>query len=128
MKKLLLFILLLIPILTFSQEIRFARAHTFTTGYRDYSTNEIVWNGTQTKCDILIKLEDNSITIYSAYPQSYHVVTKLNEIDLSVQYRVLDSKGQNCNFYMGPVENSDSIFMVIEYNDFSWMYFTTPED
>jgi hypothetical protein len=128
MKKFILSILLVISnLLTFSQEIAFARAHQFTIGKRDFSTNELVWNGTSTSCDILIKLEGNKVTIYSNQKQEYRVVTKLAETEDGVQYRMLDANGISCNFYMGPIANSTSIFIAIEYNDYSWMYNCTDE-
>jgi hypothetical protein len=128
MKKFILSVLLVIStLLTFSQDIAFARAHQFTIGKRDFSTNQIVWNGTPTSCDILIKLEDNKVTIYSNQKQEYRVVTKLAETEDGVQYRMLDANGTSCNFYMGPIANSSSIFIAVEYNDFSWMYYCTDE-
>ena len=128
MKKLILSTLLVIStLLTFSQDIAFARAHQFTIGKRDFSTNEIVWNGTSTSCDILIKLEGNRVTIYSNQKQEYRVVTKLAETEDGVQYRMLDANGTSCNFYMGPIANSQSVFIAVEYNDFSWMYYCTDE-
>ncbi len=128
MKKIILSVLLVIStLLTFSQDIAFARAHQFTIGKRDYSTNQIVWNGTPTSCDILIKLEDNKVTIYSNQKQEYRVVAKLVETEDGVQYRMLDANGTSCNFYMGPIANSQSVFIAVEYNDFSWMYYCTDE-
>jgi len=128
MKKFILSILLVIStLLTFSQDVAFARAHQFTIGKRDFSTNEIVWNGTSTSCDILIKLEGNRVTIYSNQKQEYRVVTKLVETEDGVQYRMLDANGTSCNFYMGPIANSQSVFIAVEYNDFSWMYYCTDE-
>jgi hypothetical protein len=128
MKKFILSTLLVIStLLSFSQDIAFARAHQFTIGKRDFSTNEIVWNGTSTSCDILIKLEGNKVTIYSNQKQEYRVVTKLTETEDGVQYRMLDANGTSCNFYMGPIANSESVFIAIEYNDYSWMYYCTDE-
>jgi hypothetical protein len=128
MKKFILSILIVIStLLTFSQDVAFARAHQFTIGKRDYSTNQIVWNGTSTSCDILIKLEGNKVTIYSNQKQEYRVVTKLVETEDGVQYRMLDANGTSCNFYMGPIANSQSVFIAVEYNDFSWMYYCTDE-
>jgi len=128
MKKIILSILLVMStLLTFSQDVAFARAHQFTIGKRDFSTNQIVWNGTPTSCDILIKLEGNKVTIYSNQKQEYRVVAKLVETEDGVQYRMLDANGTSCNFYMGPIANSLSVFIAVEYNDFSWMYYCTDE-
>ena len=128
MKKFILSTLLVLStLLTFSQDIAFARAHQFTIGKRDFSTNELVWNGKPTSCDILIKLEGNKVTIYSNQKQEYRVVTKRAETEDGVQYRMLDANGISCNFYMGPIANSLSVFIAVEYNDFSWMYYCTDE-
>ena len=35
--------------------------------------------------------------------------------------------GISCNFYMGPTEIQGVLFMVVEYNDYAWMYFVVPE-
>ena len=128
MKKLLT--LLTLVLLTYSgiaQTISYARAYSFAIGSRDYTTNEIVWNGTPTTCNILIKLEDDMITIYSKQMQTYHVVAKLNETEDGVLYRMLSAEGTACNMYMGPVEGTTSVFIAIEFNDYAWIYNCTDE-
>lgn len=120
-----LFFLFSLP--SFSQDIEYARARTFNIGYRDFSTNEIVWNGTINDCDILIKLTDSKVTIFSKSQQEYYVVGKLAEQDNVAQYRMQDSSGNSCNFYMGPSEITGVLFMIIEYNDYAWMYLVVPE-
>jgi len=99
-----------------------ARALLFTYGHRDLSTNELIWNGTPSTCNILIELEDNEVTVYSKTVQHYHVIAKLNETEDGVQYRMSDSNGIKCNLYMGPIKGTDGIFIAIEYNDYAWMY------
>lgn len=128
MKKFILSILLVLStLLTFSQEIAFARAKQFNIGYRDFSNNQVVWNGNPSECNILIKLEETTVTIFSKTKQEYHVVAKLTETNDGVQYRMLDANGTSCNFYMGPIESSSLIFIAIEYNDYSWMYYCVDE-
>ena len=112
---------------SFSQGLEYARAKTFNVGYRDFSTNEIVWNGTTNDCDILIKITDSKVTIFSKTLQEYYVVNKLAEIDNTAQYRMQDANGISCNFYMGPSEITGVLFMIIEYNDYAWMYLVVPE-
>jgi len=123
MKKLItLFTLLFLTLTTIAQTAH-ARAYQFLVGHRDFSTNEIVWNGTPTTCNILIEIKDNDIVIYSKTIQHYHVIQKLNESNEGdVMYRMSDSQGTKCNFYMGPIEGSQSVYIAIEYNDYSWMY------
>ena len=38
-----------------------------------------------------------------------------------------DSNGISCNFYMGQTDMQGVLFMIVEYNDYAWMYFVTPE-
>ena len=128
MKNFILSILFFLFSLTsFSQGLEYARAKTFNIGYRDYSTNEIVWNGTTNECNILIKITDNKVTIFSKTQQEYYVVGKLAEMDNTAQYRMQDANGISCNFYMGPTEIDGVLFMIVEYSDYAWMYFVVPE-
>lgn len=124
MKKFILSLVLIVSsLLSFSQEISFAKAVELYTGYRD-TNNEIVWNGSPTSVDILIKLEEDKVTIFSQKLQVYHVVTKTREEDSYITYRMVDSQGGNCNFHMGPSETQGYVFIAIEYNDYAWMYLT----
>ena len=118
----------LFSLTSFSQGLEYARAKTFNIGYRDYSTNEIVWNGTTNECNILIKITDTKVTIFSKTQQEYYVVGKLAEMDNTAQYRMQDANGINCNFYMGQSELPGVLFMVVEYSDYAWMYFVVPEN
>ena len=73
MKKFILSLFLVFStLLSFSQEIGFAKAVELYTGYRD-TNNEIVWNGSPTSVDILIKLEDDKVTIFSQQTQVYRL-------------------------------------------------------
>ena len=129
MKKIILsLILTLFTIISTAQGLEYARARTFNVGHRDFSTNEIVWNGTTSECNILIKLTDNKVTIFSKTQQEYYVVGKLAEMDNTAQYRMQDANGISCNFYMGQSEIPGVLFMVVEYNDYAWMYFVVPEE
>jgi hypothetical protein len=128
MKKFILSLILVVSsLLSFSQEIGFARATELYTGYRD-TNNEIIWNGSPTSVDILIKLEDDKVTIFSQQLQVYRVVTKIRDEESYITYRMLDSNGINCNFHMGPSETQGYIFIAIEYNDYAWMYLTKIDD
>ena len=124
MKKFILSLFLVVSsLLSFSQEVGFARAVELYTGYRD-TNQEIVWNGLPTDVDILIKLEDDKVTIFSQELQVYRVVAKTHDEDSYITYRMLDLNGSNCNFHMGPSETQGYIFIAIEYNDYAWMYLT----
>ena len=124
MKKFILSLFLVVSsLLSFSQEVSFARAVELYTGYRD-TNEEIVWNGSPTSVDILIKLEDDKVTIFSKELQVYRVVAKTRDEDSFVTYRMLDLNGSNCNLHMSPSETQGYIFIAIEYNDYAWMYLT----
>lgn len=99
-----------------------ARAYQFLFGHRDFSTNELVWNGTPSACNILIEIHGNDVIVYSKTVQHYHVIAKLAETADGVQYRMSDANGVRCNFYMGPIQGSEAVFIAIEYNDYAWMY------
>ena len=129
MKKFILSVILtLFTLISTAQGLEYARARTFNVGHRDFSTNEIVWNGTTSECNILIKLTDNKVTIFSITHQEYYVVGNLAEKDNTAQYRMQDANGISCNFYMGQSEIPGVMFMVVEYNDYAWMYFVVPEE
>ena len=129
MKKIILSVILtLFTLISTAQGLEYARARTFNVGHRDFSTNEIVWNGTTSECNILIKLTDNKVTIFSKTQQEYYVVGKLAEMDNTAQYRMQDANGISCNFYMGQSEIPGVMFMVVEYSDYAWMYFVVPEE
>ncbi len=125
MKKLFTFLLLFFfSVVCYSQF--FARAHSFTLGKRDFSSNQIVWSGQPKPCNILIEIQENSIIIHSNTVQYYHVINKLADTPDGMMYRVVDTNSQLCNFFMGPLQNG-FMYMAIEYNDYSWMYTCTDE-
>jgi len=117
---LIIFIFSILSTVSFSQS--FARAYKFTVGHRDFSTNEIVWSGQPIDCNILIKIDGNQVTIHSRVLQKYHVISKLKETEDGVMYRMSDSNGTLCNFYMGPITDGTSMYISIEYNDYAWLY------
>ena len=122
MKKLISLLALSLISLSILAQTQHARAYLFTIGYRDKWTGEIVWNGKPSECNILIEIKGNEVVVYSRTEQHYHVISKMDENEDGVMYRMSDASGTKCNFYMGPIEGSESIYMAIEYNDYSWMY------
>jgi len=122
MKKLISLLALSLISISILAQTQHARAYLFNIGYRDKWTGEIVWNGNPSECNILIEIKGNELVVYSRVEQHYHVISKIQEDGDDVVYRMLDSSGTKCNFYMGPIEGSESIYMAIEYSDYSWMY------
>lgn len=123
MKNLLAILLMLfLSVTSFAQQTAHARAKLFTVGHRDTYSKEIVWNGTPTECNILIEIKENDVVIWSKEKQHYHNLYKMQETSDGVMYRMVDDNGNKCNFYIGPIEGSEAVFIAIEYNDYAWMY------
>jgi hypothetical protein len=120
MKKILIFLFLLLSNLVYSQNPLFARAYQFSVGYKN-ENNETVWQGKPTECNILIRFDDNELIIYSKEIQKYHMINKVDSKDGTTLYLMSDIKGLTCNYYLG--KTKDSVFVLIEYLDISWVYF-----
>lgn len=124
MKKILLLFLLLISNFAFSQS--YLRAHSYTLGYADKKTDEIIWNGKPTECNILIRIDGNDVVIYSREIQNYHLISKIDSKENTLLYRMVDGKGIVCNLYIGKF-NDGGMFVSVEYSDISLLYFVEPE-
>lgn len=110
----------------FSQEAKYARAYLFSTGFRDKNTNQIVWSENYKECDILIRFENNDLTIYSKTIQKYHVIKKTDSDNKSSVFSSVDKNGVICNFYIGKLDDG-VIFLCVEYSDVSWIYLINME-
>lgn len=124
MKKILItFVLLLTALLSFGQSSSYLRAESFKIGDR-YSSGKIVWDeSTTTPCDILIKLDDNSVTIYSKERQIYKVISMTTNSNQGGQWYCVDNKGFNCNIYLISLKNlPGKLALGVEYSDYVWYY------
>jgi hypothetical protein len=124
MKKLLLVLTLFLTTLVFSQDKPFLiRAETFQAGVIDYK-GEVVWDKSTIKnCDILIKLEDSKVTVYSKTSQVYSVITLVTKSDEGNEWCCLDDKGNRCNIYIMPLKSDpNKLTLGIEYSDYVWYY------
>ena len=126
MKKFILTLLVMVTsLITFSQEIRFARANSVILGSKDRNS-EVTWGEGQ-DCDLLVKIEQSKVTVYSDRPQEYRVINTIVQEETYSKWLMSDARGINCWFYMGVTEDS-SYFLGIEYNDYVWFYIITPQD
>lgn len=126
MKKFILtFLVMITSLVTFSQDIKFARANSVLLGSKN-TNSEVTWSEAQ-DCDLLVKIEQSKVTIYSDKIQEYRVINTMEQQDDYAKWLMSDSRGVNCWFYMGVTEDGQ-YFVGIEYNDYVWFYLITPQD
>jgi hypothetical protein len=127
MKKLfLLTFFLLSTIILFSQDALFGRAYLFYTGVSDGT--DIVWNEYPTKCDILVQIEDQKLTIYSETLQTYRIINLKENGERIAKYLAVNSDGIKCYLYVGQYGESDDIGVTIEFSDLAWTYVVSEDD
>lgn len=130
MKKLLItFALLLITLLTFGQDAPYyVRAETFEMGRKD-SKNNVTWDTTTYRdCNLLIKLTESDVTIYSQTRQEYHVISFDGKLSNgSSRWYCSDSLGRYCNIYLGALKSSPGYMsLTVEFSDYVWFYVCQP--
>ena len=130
MKKLLItFVLLLTTLLTFSQDAPYyIRAETFEMGRKD-SKNNVTWDTTTYRdCNLLIKLTESDVTIYSKTRQEYHVISfDGKQSNGSSRWYCSDSLGRYCNIYLGALKSSPGYMsLTVEFSDYVWFYVCQP--
>ena len=129
MKKLVLTLaLLLTTILTFGQSIQYLRAKSFQLGYK-VENSDIEWDKSSlSDCDILIKLNETDITIYSKTRQEYHVISFDGKMSNgSSRWYCSDLKGRTCNVYLGGIKSSPGyLSLTVEFSDYVWFYICQP--
>ena len=95
MKKFILtFLVMITSLITFSQEVKFARANSVLLGSKN-SYSEVTWGDTQV-CDLLVKIEQSKVTIYSDKIQEYRVINTIEQQDDYSKWLMSDSRGINC--------------------------------
>ena len=112
MKKTLLTLVLAVwTTITFSQTLR-----SLTIGTRDNSSEKFTWTETKMlEAPILIKFNDNDITIYTDEMQYYQTLMPVYEVNGGSFWFAYDVDMNKCKFYM--VESDDgSDFIMIEYD------------
>ena len=129
MKKLFfIFAFTLTTLFSFAQDKPFyMRADTFELGSKD-SSNNVVWDESTIKyCDILIKLEDKEVIVYSSTKQIYHVISYDGKEDDISRWYCSDGEGRNCNIYLlSSKNNPGKLTLIIEFSDYLWGYICKP--
>jgi hypothetical protein len=132
MKKILItFLLLLTTFLTFGQTPYYMRGKSFQIGEKD-TTGKITWDTTTTitDCDILIKLDDKQLTVYSKTIQQYQVINFDGKMESGAsKWYCSDKNGKTCNIYLMPTNNLPGyISLTVEFSDFIWFYICKPSN
>jgi hypothetical protein len=124
MKKFIVFLIGLISINVLSAQAAFLRATNLVVAVKSTSTQEFIW-GEPKVVDILIRVEDGKVTIFSKTTQVYRKVSQVSNTPSMSTYFCNDDKGNGCNLSLFTATNSPgSIFVYIEYSDMAWMYET----
>ena len=109
---------LLISISALSQTASFARAYEFHLGYKETKDSEVIWSRGN-EVDMLV-------VIYSSEIQEYRMVDNGKDFGEYTRYLAVDKSGLQCFLYLGSKEGN--IYTVIEYGDYAWMYYLTPNN
>ena len=111
---------------SFSQETFFGRAYLLYTAESDGT--ELVWNDEPIKCDILVQIEDQKVTIYSKETQTYRIISLKENGENISQYLAINGNGIKCYLYIGKYGKSNDIGVTIEFSDLGWTYVVTEDD
>jgi hypothetical protein len=126
MKKILILVMMLFSITANAQG--YLRAVGFTAGVKVEDTDEVVWVEKQA-VDILIKLDQNRVTIYSNKVQEYRKIALVSEEEDMVTWNCADKDGTRCNFSLFVLlDKPDYICIAVEYDDVAWIYVTKKEN
>lgn len=124
MKKLLVFLITLVGINVLSAQTTFLRATGMIAAVKSQYTDKFLW-GEPKPVDILIRVDDSKVTIYSKVTQVYRTISLVKNTSNTMTYYCNDANGIGCNISVYMTESAPgSVFVYIEYNDVAWMYET----
>jgi len=105
------------------------RGKSFQMGEK--STGKIIWDSQSIRdCDILIKLDDKQVTVYSKVTQQYQVISFDGKMEGGAsRWYCSDAKGKTCNIYLIPTDNLPGyVSFMVEFSDFVWFYICKPSN
>jgi len=126
MKTILTFLLLLVTTTGFSQPT-YARSYSFAYGFKDESTGKVNWEKS-IETSVLIKYQGSTITIYSKEEQVYRTIGTGDKLTESTKFLCVDPDGKKCLIYLGHNLETNTLYLLIEYDDISWIYLNVPEE
>lgn len=127
MRKILTIILLLLLTTYGFSQPTYVRAYSFSYGIKNDTTGKLDW-GASTKTNILIKYQGSIITIYSKNEQVYRTIGIGEKLSESTKFLCVDPDGKKCLIYLGHNLETNTMYLIIEYSDISWIYLTIPEE
>ena len=111
----------------FSQNTVFMRAKQFNYGTRYNVGYNITWTGLA-PCNILVKVDDSKLTIYSKEIQEYRVISQTLKSTNRSEYYCMSADGRKCNMLIFTLpEYPDYVIVAVEFSDACWYYFTVTE-
>jgi hypothetical protein len=127
MKKILtILLLLLLTTYGFSQPT-YVRPYSFSYGIKNDSTGKVDWSES-IKTNVLIRYFGSTITIYSKDEQVYRTIGGGEKLSESTKFLCVDPDGKRCFTYVGHNLETNTLYLLIEYTDISWIYLNVPED
>ena len=126
MKTILTLLLLLITSIGFTQPT-YARSYSFSYGIKDETTGKVDWEKS-IETNVLIKYHGNTITIYSKEEQVYRTIGGGDKLTESTKFLCVDPNGKRCIIYIGHNLETNTLYLLIEYDDISWIYLNVPEE
>lgn len=127
MRKILTIILLLLLTTYGFSQPTYVRAYSFSYGIKNDTTGKLDWEAS-TKTNILIKYQGSIITIYSKNEQVYRTIGIGEKLSESTKFLCVDPDGKKCLIYLGLNLETNTMYLIIEYSDISWIYLTIPEE
>jgi len=122
MKKVLITLLIgVCSLVAYSQPV-FAKSNTLAVGIKN-SVGTFDWGTPQVTSDILIKIDADEINIHSVVHQQYHLYSDVTDVnnDDTACWMAYDKDGGRCRVYLLRNDVGEA-FLMIEYNDISWIY------
>ncbi len=98
-------------------------AHSLDYGQLDYNTNKYNWENY--KCNLLIKVEGQSLTIYGKEEEVYYTGKLINKSSLGLLYEARTLIGNiPCKLFLGPISGvQGGMLLMIEFDDTAWKYY-----
>ena len=105
----------------------FLRTEGAVAGTKNQYTEEITW-GEKNMVSILIKVEENKVTIYSKREQTFYKLVTVEREDNILTCRCTDHNGTICNVsFMLLEDRPEYICVIAEYKDVVIMYVAKKE-
>ena len=121
MKKLLVTLLLgICSLVAYTQPV-FAKANTVAVGFKNTS-GDFEWGTPQVTNNILVKIDAAEINVHSKIHQQYFLYSDIEITnDDAACWMAYDKDGERCRIYLLKNEVGE-VFLMVEYNDVSWIY------